>query len=37
MVAPPQSSESPLPELTARRGIIENADGSLMEVAEGAF
>jgi len=26
-----------LPELTARRGIIENADGSLMEVAEGAF
>ncbi len=26
-----------LPELTARRAIIENADGSLMEVAEAAF
>jgi alkylation response protein AidB-like acyl-CoA dehydrogenase len=26
-----------LPELTARRGIIEGADGSLMEVAEAAF
>src|SRR6478752_9417121 len=26
-----------LPELTARRAIIENADGSLMEVVEAAF
>jgi len=26
-----------LPELTARRAIIANADDSLMEVAEGAF
>jgi hypothetical protein len=26
-----------LPELTTRRGIIEGADGSLMEVAEAAF
>jgi alkylation response protein AidB-like acyl-CoA dehydrogenase len=30
-------SRNVLPELTARRGVIENADGSLMEVPESSF
>jgi len=30
-------SRNVLPELTARRAIIEGADNSLMEVAEAAF